>query len=151
YLGHLEDLVQELGREPEINEISKKMKMPEEDIDHLQQLLRKTYSLDSPLTENKETSLKDVIEDTSQISPIIKAEGVRRREDLLRWMKTLKDNERQVIVLRFGLEGEEPYTLEEIGKVFGLTRERVRQIESAALHKLRNVIGEKTITADELL
>lgn len=151
YLAHLEDLVQELGREPEIGEISKKMKMSEEDIDHIQQLLRKTYSLDSPISANKETSLRDVIEDISQVSPMSKTEGVRRREDILRWMETLKDNERQVIILRFGLEGDEPHTLEEIGRLFGLTRERVRQIESTALRKLRNLITEKTIGPEEIL
>jgi RNA polymerase nonessential primary-like sigma factor len=90
YLAHLEDLVQELGREPEIGEISKKMKIQEEDVDRIQQLLRKTYSLDSPISANKETSLRDVIEDTSQVSPINKAEGVRRREDILEWMAMLK-------------------------------------------------------------
>ena len=151
YLAHLEDLVQELGREPEIGEISKKMKLQEEDVDRIQQLLRKTYSLDSPISANKETSLRDVIEDTSQVSPINKAEGVRRREDILEWMTQLKDNERQVIILRFGLEGDEPHTLEEIGKLFGLTRERVRQIESTALRKLRGIIAEKTIGPDEIL
>ncbi|MDC4203409.1 MAG: sigma-70 family RNA polymerase sigma factor [Candidatus Manganitrophus sp.] len=151
YLSHVEDLVQELGREPQTDEISKKMKIHPEDVDHIQQLLRKTYSLDSPIAANKETALRDVIEDTSQISPITKAEGVRRREDILRWMSLLKDNERQVIVLRFGLEGDEPHTLEEIGKVFGLTRERVRQIESSALRKLRTIITEKTIGPDEIL
>lgn len=151
YLAHLEDLVQELGREPEIGEISKKMKLEEGDVDRIQQLLRKTYSLDSPISANKETSLRDVIEDTSQVSPINKAEGVRRREDILEWMTQLKDNERQVIILRFGLEGDEPHTLEEIGRLFGLTRERVRQIESTALRKLRGIIAEKTIGPDEIL
>jgi RNA polymerase primary sigma factor/RNA polymerase nonessential primary-like sigma factor len=151
YLSHLEDLVQELGREPGIVEITKKMKLKEGDVDQIQQLLRKTYSLDSPIADNKETALKDVIEDTSQVSPIIKAEGVRRREDILQWMESLKENERQVIVLRFGIDGDEPHTLEEIGKILGLTRERVRQIESAALQKMRNVIGTKAISAEEIL
>jgi RNA polymerase primary sigma factor/RNA polymerase nonessential primary-like sigma factor len=151
YLAHLEDLVQELGREPKIGEISNKMKLKDDDVDRIQQLLRKTYSLDSPISANKETSLRDVIEDTSQISPINKVEGVRRREDILRWMEHLKDNERQVIILRFGLEGDEPHTLEEIGKIFGLTRERVRQIEATALRKLRGIIAQKTIGPDEIL
>ncbi|MFQ5780545.1 MAG: RNA polymerase sigma factor RpoD/SigA [Nitrospiria bacterium] len=151
YLGHLEDLVQELGREPGTNEISKKMHIKEGDITHIQQLLKKTYSLDSPISVNQETSLRDVIEDTAQVSPMLRTEGVRRREDLLEWMEALNDNERKVIVMRFGLEGDETFTLEEIGKVFGLTRERVRQIESAALRKLRGVISKKTIKPDEIL
>ncbi|NOY83536.1 MAG: sigma-70 family RNA polymerase sigma factor [Nitrospirae bacterium] len=151
YLGHLDDLVQELGREPEVIEISKKMKMKEKDIDGIQRLMRKTYSLDSPIASGKTISLKDVIEDTNQVSPAARAEGVQRREGLTNWLALLNPNERKVIVLRFGLQGDEPNTLEQIGKVFGLTRERVRQIEAVALRKLRNIISEKSIKADEIL
>lgn len=151
YLAHLDDLVQELGREPEVIEISKKMKMKEKDIDNIQRLMRKTYSLDSPIAAGKTISLKDVIEDTKQVSPMSRAEGVERREGLTRWLARLNPNERKVIVLRFGLQGDEPNTLEQIGKVFGLTRERVRQIEAVALRKLRNIIAEKSIQSHELL
>lgn len=151
YLGHLEDLVQELGREPLHTEISRKMNITEGDIAHIQQLLKKTYSLDSPISVNQETSLKDIIEDTKQVSPMSRAEGVRRREGILECMEALNDNERRVIIMRFGLEGDETYTLEQIGKDFGLTRERVRQIEAAALRKLRGILAEKTMTAEELL
>jgi len=151
YLGHLDDLVQELGREPEVIEISKKMKMKEKDIDGIQRLMRKTYSLDSPITTGKTISLKDVIEDTNQVSPATRAEGVQRREGLTNWLSQLNPNERKVIVLRFGLQGDEPNTLEQIGKVFGLTRERVRQIEAVALRKLRTIISEKAIQSDEIL
>ncbi len=151
YLGHLDDLVQELGREPEVIEISKKMKMKEKDIDGIQRLMRKTYSLDSPITTGKTISLKDVIEDVNQVSPAVRAEGVQRREGLTNWLSQLNPNERKVIVLRFGLQGDEPNTLEQIGKVFGLTRERVRQIEAVALRKLRNIISEKAIQSDEIL
>lgn len=151
YLAHLEDLVQELGREPEVLEISQKMKMPEKDIDHIQRLMRKTYSLDSPIASGKTTSLKDIIEDRSQASPMSRAEGIQRRKGLIQWLGKLSPNERKVIILRFGLQGDEPSTLERIGKVFGLTRERVRQIESVALRKLRNIIAEKTIQAEDIL
>jgi len=151
YLAHLEDLVQELGRQPETLEISQKMKIPEKDVDHIQGLMRKTYSLDSPIAAGKTTSLKDIIEDKSQPSPISKAEGVQRRKGLIQWLSMLNPNERKVIILRFGLHGDEPSTLEQIGKVFGLTRERVRQIESVALRKLRAIIAEKTIRAEDLL
>jgi RNA polymerase nonessential primary-like sigma factor len=151
YLAHLEDLVQEYGREPSNRELGKRMKITEDDVDHIQQLLKKTYSLETPIGANKETSLKDIIEDRSQLLPSTKAEGIRRREDILRWMEVLKENEKQIIVLRFGLDGDEPKTLEEIGKIFGLTRERVRQIEASALAKLRSIVTEKTIKADEIL
>jgi RNA polymerase primary sigma factor len=66
-------------------------------------------------------------------------------------MKILKPNEQKVLVMRFGLDGDEPHTLEEIGKVFGLTRERVRQIEAGALTKLRGVMAKKSITADQII
>lgn len=151
YLAHLEDLVQELGRQPETLEISQKMKMPEKDVDHIQGLMRKTYSLDSPIAAGKTTSLKDIIEDTSQASPASRAEGIQRRKGLIQWLSMLNPNERKVIILRFGLHGDEPSTLEKIGKVFGLTRERVRQIESVALRKLRTIISEKTIRSEDIL
>ena len=151
YLAHLEDLVQELGREPATLEISKKMKMREKEVDHIQRLMRKTYSLDSPISTGKTTSLKDIIEDTTQVSPMSRAEGIQRREGLVQWLSRLNPNEQKVIILRFGLQGDEPNTLEQIGKVFGLTRERVRQIEAVALRKLRNIIAEKAIQFDEIL
>jgi len=72
-------------------------------------------------------------------------------ERIVGWLGVLKDKERKVIVYRFGLEGEEPKTLEQIGNIFGLTRERVRQIEAAALAKLRALVAEQTLTASEFL
>jgi RNA polymerase primary sigma factor/RNA polymerase nonessential primary-like sigma factor len=151
YLAHLEALVQELGREPSNKELGKRMKIDEDEVDLIQQLLKKTYSLETPIGANKETSLKDVIEDRSQVLPSVKAEGIQRREDILKWMEVLKENEKQVIVLRFGLDGDEPKTLEDIGKIFGLTRERVRQIEASALAKMRAIMTEKTIGPEEIL
>lgn len=151
YLAHLEDLVQGYGREPTAKELGKRMKISEDEVEEIQQLLKKTYSLETPIGVNKESSLKDIIEDSSQMLPLAKAEGIRRREDILKWMEVLKENEKQVIVLRFGLDGDEPKTLEDIGKIFGLTRERVRQIEAAALAKLRAIVSEKTIQPDEIL
>jgi RNA polymerase primary sigma factor/RNA polymerase nonessential primary-like sigma factor len=151
YMVVLEDLMQALGREPTTQEISKKLGASEREVVNLQQLIRKSYSLESPIAHGHETSLKDIIEDTSRISPSKSAEGIKRREEILDWLKTLKDNEQEVIRLRFGLDGGEPQTLEEIGKIFGLTRERVRQIESSALSKLRAIITKKTIKPEEIL
>lgn len=151
YLQAVDALMQEYDRDPSAKEISRRLRIPVEEVVHLQQLIRKTYSLESPIGTAQETTLKDIIEDTSQVSPATTAEGIRRREDIIRWMKILKPNEQKVLVMRFGLDGDEPHTLEEIGKVFGLTRERVRQIEAGALTKLRGVIGKKSITADEII
>jgi RNA polymerase primary sigma factor/RNA polymerase nonessential primary-like sigma factor len=151
YLQAVDALMQEYDRDPSAKELSRRLRIPVEDVVHLQTLIRKTYSLESPIGSAQETTLKDIIEDTSQISPAATTEGIRRREDIVQWMKILKPNEQKVLVMRFGLDGDEPHTLEEIGKVFGLTRERVRQIEAGALAKLRGLIGKKSITAEEII
>jgi RNA polymerase nonessential primary-like sigma factor len=151
YLTKAEEQVRKLHREPTVKEMSEQLDMDEDEIIEVQQLIRKTYSLDSPIGHTADTLLKDVIEDTSQISPSVMAMGIKNREEIERWMKVLKENESRVIQLRFGLKGEVPHTLEEIGKMFGFTRERVRQIEHAALSKLRAVIQEKSIKSEEML
>ncbi len=151
YMVVVEQLVRETYEVPTAKEIARRLKVKEEDVLEIQQLIRKTYSLDSPIGGREDTSLQDVIEDTSQISPSIMAIGIRNREEIEKWLSTLKENEYKVIILRFGLTGEVSHTLEEIGNIFGLTRERVRQIEHAALTKLRAIITEKTIKPEEML
>lgn len=151
YLSELEQMVQEMGREPKVHEIAEKLKLSEREVIDLKQLIRTTYSLDSPISERTGTFLRDVIEDPVGVSPAMTAEGVRRRENLMSWIQELPDKEKTVIVLRFGLDGGEAHTLEEIGQTLGLTRERVRQIETAALVKLRATIARKTMKQDDLL
>ena len=151
YLGKVEELVQKYHRAPTAKEASEYMKVSEEEIVGIRQLIRKTYSIDSPIGDRADMSLKDIIEDTSQVSPSIMAIGIKNREEIERWLTALKDNERKVIKLRFGLSGEVSHTLEEIGKAFGFTRERVRQIEYVAINKLRMIIQRKTIRSDEML
>jgi RNA polymerase primary sigma factor/RNA polymerase nonessential primary-like sigma factor len=92
-----------------------------------------------------------VIEDPMGLSPDETADGVRRRTELMGWVRELPEKEQTVIVSRFGLDGDEAKTLEEIGRTMGLTRERVRQIEMAALVRLRNTIERKTMTQADLL
>ncbi|MFO0707333.1 MAG: sigma-70 family RNA polymerase sigma factor [Nitrospira sp.] len=151
YLGKVEQLVQELGREPLPHEVAKKMKTDEEEILDLKQLVRTTCSLDSPINDRTDTFLRDVIEDPMCLSPDETADGVRRRAELMSWVKELPEKEQTVIVSRFGLDGDESKTLEEIGREMGLTRERVRQIETAALVRLRGTIERKTMTQADLL
>jgi RNA polymerase primary sigma factor/RNA polymerase nonessential primary-like sigma factor len=151
YLTINEQLIRELDREPTAKELAERMETNTEAVIEIQQLIRKTYSLDTPMGSNQDVALKDLIIDTTQISPSINAEGILRRETIFQWLDTLKGTERKVVILRFGLEGEEPQTLEEIGKVFGLTRERMRQIEGVALNKLRALIEKKTIKPEEIL
>lgn len=151
FLTELEHLVQELGREPTIPEIAEHLRMPEREVTQLKQLIRTTFSLDSPINERTGTFLRDIIEDPTSMSPALSAEGVRRRESLMAWIQDLPEREQRVLTMRFGLDGGEAHTLEEIGQTLGLTRERVRQIESAALGKLRATIEKHTMTQDDLL
>jgi RNA polymerase sigma factor (sigma-70 family) len=151
YLGKVEQLVQELGREPLAQEVAVKMKTSEEEVVDLKQLVRTTCSLDSPINDRTDTFLRDVIVDPAGLSPDETADGVRRRAELIAWVKELPEKEQTVIVSRFGLNGDEAKTLEEIGREMGLTRERVRQIEMAALVRLRNTIERKTMTQADLL
>ena len=151
YLGRTEQLVQELGREPTANEVAVKMKTSEEEVLDLKQLVRTTCSLDSPINDRTDTFLRDVIEDPAGLSPDQTADGVRRRTELMAWVRELPEKEQTVIVSRFGLDGDEGKTLEEIGREMGLTRERVRQIEMTALVRLRNTIERKTMTQADLL
>ncbi len=151
YLAISEQLMQEKSQAPTAKEVARRMDVKEEDVVGIQQLIRRTYSLDSPIGGRPDTSLKDVIEDTSQMPPSMMAIGIRNREEIETWLATLKENERKVIVLRFGLSGEMSHTLAEIGTVFGLTRERVRQIEHSALTKLRAITVWKTIKLEEIL
>jgi RNA polymerase primary sigma factor/RNA polymerase nonessential primary-like sigma factor len=151
YLTKVEQLGQELGREPKTHEIARRMKISEEEVLDLKQLIRTTCSLDSPINDRSDTFLRDVIEDPLSASPAETAEGVMRREELMAWVKELPEKERTVVISRFGLDGGEAQTLEEIGKDLGLTRERVRQIETAALVKLRTSIEKRMMRQDDLL
>ncbi|MDH4152806.1 MAG: sigma-70 family RNA polymerase sigma factor [Nitrospira sp.] len=151
YLNRTEQLVQALGREPRAAEVAIKMKTSEEEVLDLKQLVRTTCSLDSPLNDRTDTFLRDVIEDPTGLSPDETADGVRRRAELMAWVRELPEKEQTVIVSRFGLDGGEAKTLEEIGRTMGLTRERVRQIEMAALARLRHTIQRKTMTQADLL
>ncbi len=151
YLGKVEQLVHELGREPRTDEVAAKLKTSEAEVDDLKQLVRTTCSLDSPISDRQDTFLRDVIEDPLCLTPAETTEGVMRRAELMAWVKELPEKERTVILARFGLDGAESRTLEEIGREMGLTRERVRQIETAALVRLRGIIERKTMKRADLL
>ncbi len=144
-------LVQNLKREPTPEEIAQEMNYQTDQVKDLMQIIRKTHSLDTPIGNKEEGSLKDLIEDVTSLSPARETEGIMRREQIMELLKYLTENEKKVISLRFGLEDGEAQTLEVIGKVFGLTRERVRQIEASALNKLRFVTGRKGIDMDSIM
>lgn len=151
YLAKVEQLVHEHGREPLAEEVAAKLKVSVAEVDDLKQLVRTTCSLDSPISDRQDTFLRVVIEDPLCLTPADTAEGVMRRAELMAWVNELPEKERTVILARFGLDGAESRTLEEIGQDMGLTRERVRQIESAALARLRGIIERKTMKRADLL
>ena len=144
-------LVQSLKREPTTEEIAAEMNYAPEQIKNIMQIIRKTHSLDTPIGNKEEGSLKDLIEDESSRSPEKDTEGIMRREQVKEWLDYLTDNEKKVISMRFGLDDGEAQTLEVIGKEFGLTRERVRQIEASALNKLRFITRRKLIDFDNIV
>lgn len=151
YLGAVEDLAQELGREPKSDEVATKMKISEDDVNDLRRCLVSTFSLESPVSEGTDTYLSDIIEDPASVSPVDVTANVRRRRDLMEWVTALPDKERQVVIRRFGLDGGEAQTLEDIGRSLGLTRERIRQIETAALASLRATVDNKSLRAEDLM
>lgn len=151
YLSTVEQLMNDLQREPRYGEIAKKMGISEEEVCDIKQLINKTYSLDTPIAGREEIALKDIIKDNTQVSPSVTTERIKMREEIFQWLETLKEKERRVIILRFGLDGGEPMTLSEIAKVIGLTRERIRQIEMAAISKLRTIIKKESTPPGEII
>ena len=127
-----------LGREPSNEEIGKEVGMSEKRVTELMQSSGDTVSLETPVGDEDGSNLGDFVADDANASTEEKAESVFLREEIDQMLQGLNPREREVIVLRFGLETGHPMTLEEVGKRFKVTRERIRQIETAALRKLRN-------------
>ncbi len=151
YLRATRQLTQSLGRDPQIEEIAKKMKVTVEKVRSISQVVRETYSLDMLIGDQEEDTLKDILQDNNAVSPASISDEIRRREHIDEWLLQLSVSERKVIEMRFGLVDGEPKTLDSIGKEFGITRERVRQIETQALNKLRAITKRKKIDLEEML
>jgi len=107
------------------------------DVRRMMVLVKKTYSIEHPMGEGDDYSLIDTIEDTKMVNPGTRIEDLDRFSHLLEWMDDLNANEREILALRFGLDDKDPETLDTIGQRFGVTRERIRQIEAKSLAKLR--------------
>ena len=131
-------LLQDLGRDPTIEEIAKAMDIPEEKVAEIQKIAQEPISLENPVGEEEDSKMADFIEDETVKSPVETATQNLLREQLLGVIETLTPREQKVIRLRYGLDDSHPRTLEEVGKEFNVTRERIRQIEAKALRKLRN-------------
>ncbi|HVZ80775.1 MAG TPA: RNA polymerase sigma factor RpoD [bacterium] len=132
------DMVQELGREPTVDEIAERLELPVEKVRAVLKVAQEPISLETPIGEEKDSSLGDFLEDKEAVSPAYATAFVLLQEQITEVLGTLKEREAEVLRLRFGLEDGHPHTLEEVGNTFKVTRERVRQIEAKALRKLRH-------------
>jgi RNA polymerase primary sigma factor len=137
---HIErQLVQRLGREPRPDEIATELEMTTEEVREILRMSQLPVSLEKPIGEEEESELGDFVQDEQAESPFDSASLSLRRGDIENALSSLPDRERKVIELRFGLKGEQPCTLEEVGRAFGVTRERIRQIENNTLKKLESL------------
>jgi RNA polymerase primary sigma factor len=137
---HVErQLVQRLGREPRPDEIAVELEMTVEEVRDILRMSQLPISLEKPIGEEEESELGDFVQDDQAESPFDSASLNLRREDIEKALDSLPIRERKVIELRFGLNGQPPRTLEEVGRAFGVTRERIRQIENNTLKKLEGL------------
>ena len=137
---HMErQLVQRLGREPLPEEIAEELEIDPEEVREILRMSQLPISLEKPIGEEEDSSLGDFVPDEQAESPFDTASLSLRREDVELALSALPDRERRVIELRYGLDGAQPCTLEEVGQAFGVTRERIRQIENNTLRKLESL------------
>ena len=137
---HIErQLVQRLGREPQPEEIALELEMTTEEVREILRMAQLPVSLEKPIGEEEESELGDFVQDEQAESPFDTASLQLRREDIQKALDSLPERERKVIELRFGLTGAQPCTLEEVGRAFGVTRERIRQIENNTLKRLETL------------
>jgi len=142
------ELVRDLNREPQVKEVADVMGVDPSYVRRLMVLLKKTYSIEHPMGENNDYSLIDTIEDTSVVNPLELAEWLNKFRIITDLLATLNDNEKEIIALRFGLDDRDPQTLDTIGRQFGVTRERIRQIEAKSLEKLRILLSERDLSTE---
>jgi RNA polymerase primary sigma factor len=138
-------LVQKLGREPSDEEIAKEMGIEDTRVEEIRRIAQLPVSLETPIGEEEDSQLGDFIEDRNLPSPEDAAAGNLLHEQIEEMLDALSDREREVLRYRFGLEDGRSYTLEEVGRRFGVTRERIRQIEAKALRKLRHPSRSKKL------
>ncbi|MBI2611651.1 RNA polymerase sigma factor RpoD [Candidatus Gottesmanbacteria bacterium] len=138
-------LMQDLGREPTPEEIATEMQIDVEKVREIIKVSQEPTSLATPVGDDEDSFLGDFIQDTTQPSPYDSASRELLKEHLEEVLHTLSDREKRVLILRFGLEDGRPRTLEEVGAEFGVTRERIRQIEAKALRKLRHPSRSKKL------
>jgi RNA polymerase primary sigma factor len=139
-VAHVErQLVQRLGREPDAIEIAEELRWPVSDVRDILRVAQLPVSLEKPVGDEDESELGDFVADDAVLEPFEEASEHMQKEGVRRALDALPERERQVIELRYGLSGAEPLTLEEVGRTFGVTRERIRQIENNTLKKLKRL------------
>ncbi len=138
-------LMQELGREPSVEEIAEEMKLSEDKVREILKVAQEPVSLESPVGEEEESHLGDFIQDDNVTTPADAATLLLLKEQLDEAMSALTDREKEVLRMRFGLNEAQPLTLEQVGKHFNVTRERIRQIEAKALRKLKHPSRSKKL------
>lgn len=140
-------LMQELGHEPTPEQIGDELGITGDRVREIFKISQETTSLQKPVGEEDDSQLGDFIEDDKVLSPVDQASKELLRDDLGELLSTLSEREAKVLGLRFGLKGDQPHTLEDVGKIFGVTRERIRQIEAKALRKLKHPSRRKILQA----
>jgi RNA polymerase primary sigma factor len=143
-------LTQDLGRAATTEEIAKALGQPLEEIEHIERMNQRPVSLDAPIGQEGDGKLEDLVKDGEPLPGSGLGAALKAREDLAGVLRDLPATERSVLELRFGLSGEEPRTLESIGRQLGITRERVRQIETVALGRLRRLMAARGLDAGDL-
>ncbi len=138
-------LLQSLGREPTTEEIAKEMGITEDKVREIQKIAQETISLDTPVGEEEDSNLGTFLQDETAANPSEAATNLMLKEQLLDVLNSLTPREQKVIMLRYGIDDGHPRTLEEVGKEFNVTRERIRQIEAKALKKLRQPSRSKRL------
>ncbi|MDF1536774.1 MAG: sigma-70 family RNA polymerase sigma factor [bacterium] len=144
-------LLQELGREPTMQDVAQRLDKPLAKVQYIYQLVRRTSSIEAPIGEDDDQELMNLIKDEKAVMPSEQIEDEKRLSLIFNWLDELHKNEKEIIILRFGLDDGESKTLESIGRLYGVTRERIRQIEASALRKLRRIAIRMDIGLDEIL
>ncbi|MCD8553532.1 sigma-70 family RNA polymerase sigma factor [Seleniivibrio sp.] len=146
------DLQQQMGREPTIHELSTACKMPLSTLKKVFDAIKQDTSLDMPVGSDESSTLHEFItDDEKYCDPYMRIENSSKKDIIFKWLTFLSENEKVIIVRRYGLAGNDPETLEAIGNDLGITRERVRQIEKCVLNKMRNLLATKKISLEELI